>query len=125
MSSLLAASLSMERRDCPRYPLSVPVQLLPGSKKKRPNALQAAPVSLTGWAVNMSSSGLLFTTSAPVKINTTVNLEIAWPARLHNRLPMVLRIRGKVVRAANGEVAIRITQREFRVKRTSAIGKIE
>lgn len=67
-----------------------------------------------GKTVNMSSSGVLFTTEAPLVPGRKVEVAISWPAQLDNRCPMKFVARGRVVRCEEGMAAIEIQQYEFR-----------
>jgi len=68
----------------------------------------------TGRTVNISSSGVLFTTQQPLFPGLRLELSVSWPAQLDNKCPLKLVARGRIVRSEPGKVAIEIQQYEFR-----------
>lgn len=68
----------------------------------------------TGKTLNMSSSGIAFTTETQLPPGRKVEIAISWPAQLDNRCPMKFVARGRVVRSEPGMAAIEILQYEFR-----------
>jgi hypothetical protein len=70
-----------------------------------------------GKTLNMSSSGVLFTTEHILLPGRRVELSINWPAQLDQKCGLKLVARGRVVRFENGTVAIEIMQHEFRTRR--------
>jgi hypothetical protein len=69
-----------------------------------------------GETVNLSSSGVLFTTTSCLPPRVVVELEIDWPAKFDSRLSMKLVTRGAVVRSGPDYSAIKIEKHEFRIK---------
>ena len=67
-----------------------------------------------GRTVNMSSSGVLFTSEQPMFPGRRLELSVSWPAQLDNKCPLKLVARGKIIRSEAGRVAIEIQQYEFR-----------
>jgi hypothetical protein len=67
-----------------------------------------------GYTLDMSSGGVRFQADRDLPVGLNVELSVSWPVRLHNIAPMQLAIQGKIVRAANGWVAIQTVQHEFR-----------
>ncbi len=67
-----------------------------------------------GRTINMSSTGILFTTDQSVLPGRTMEIAVSWPAQLNNKCPLKLVARGRVVRSAEGYVAIQIQHYEFR-----------
>jgi hypothetical protein len=79
------------------------------------------PVSSTwtpGESVNISRSGLLFTTPEPVNRGQSVEALIAWPVFLDKRVPLKLVIKGPVVRSTADGTAMSFGRYEFRTCRT-------
>jgi PilZ domain-containing protein len=74
----------------------------------------------TGKTVNMSSSGVLFTTGEMLLPGRRLELSISWPAHLDNRCALKLMARGRVVRYEGNGVALEIMQHEFRTKSSKA-----
>jgi c-di-GMP-binding flagellar brake protein YcgR len=70
-----------------------------------------------GWGktVNISSSGVLFTTTHALEPQRQVELDINWPAKFDNRRAMKLVAWGRVVRSGEDYSVIVIDKYEFRV----------
>ena len=73
-----------------------------------------------GKTVNMSSSGVLFTTTQILRPGRRIELAISWPAQLNSKCALKLVARGRVVRFDNGVAAMEIQQYEFRTQGASA-----
>ena len=71
-----------------------------------------------GQTVNMSSSGVLFTTKETLLPGRRMELAISWPAHLDNKCALKLVARGRVVRFEGNAAALEIMQHEFRTKGT-------
>ncbi|MCU1338735.1 MAG: type pilus assembly PilZ [Bryobacterales bacterium] len=69
-----------------------------------------------GKTVNMSSSGVLFTSGQILRPGRRVELAISWPAQLNNKCALRLVARGRIVRFENGLAAMEIQQYEFRTQ---------
>ncbi len=69
-----------------------------------------------GRTVDISSSGVIFTTTHPLLPGRRVELAIDWPAQLDNRCALKLVARGRVVRFEGDRAAIEILQHEFRTR---------
>ena len=69
-----------------------------------------------GKTIDMSSSGVLFTTDRPVRSGKSVEVSISWPAQLNHTVPLKLVARGRVVRSDDGKTAIEIQHKEFRTQ---------
>jgi len=72
----------------------------------------------TGKTLNMSSSGVLFTTDQTLLPGRRMELSISWPAQLDNKCALKLVARGRVVRFEGNAAALEILQHEFRTKRS-------
>ena len=75
-----------------------------------------------GKTVNISSSGVLFTSEQPLLPGRRLELSVSWPAQLDNKCPLKLVARGKIVRSEPGRVAIEIQQYEFRTAGSATNG---
>ena len=64
--------------------------------------------------IDLSSGGILFDAGRPMPVGFNVELSIAWPVLLRNLAPMQLVASGRIVRSEGSQVAIHITQHEFR-----------
>ena len=73
-------------------------------------------VSGSGKTLNMSSKGILFTTSAPLQPKRLVQIALDWPAKLDETCPLQLMIVGRVVRSDNNMAAASIEKYEFRTR---------
>jgi len=78
---------------------------------------KAEDTQARGKTINMSSSGVLFTTEEMLLPGRRVELAINWPAQLDQKCGLKLMARGRVVRFENGMAAIEILQHEFRTRR--------
>ena len=67
-----------------------------------------------GKTVNMSSTGILFTTDRALAPGRSLELSISWPALLDNNCPLKLVVKGRVVRIEDGKVALEMMSHEFR-----------
>jgi hypothetical protein len=68
--------------------------------------------------MDMSSTGVSFTTQQPLAMGTLIELAISWPALLNDSCPMKLMVFGRVVRSGKGMAASTIEKYEFRTART-------
>jgi hypothetical protein len=71
-----------------------------------------------GKTVNISSSGVLFTTQEHLVAGRQVELDISWPAQINSKCGLKLIARGRVVRMDGDRAALAIMQHEFRTKST-------
>ena len=71
-----------------------------------------------GKVLNMSSSGVLFSTASALWEGERVELTVSWPARLNDGTRLKLVILGRVMRAEEAQAAIAIEKYEFK---TSAL----
>lgn len=67
-----------------------------------------------GQTVNISSSGVLFTTDRLLKAGNRLEVAISWPAQLNASVALQLVARGKIVRSDQGRAALEIQHYEFR-----------
>jgi hypothetical protein len=75
-------------------------------------------IAETGLAktVDISSSGVWFTTDTSLPMGVPIELTISWPALLNDYCPMKLMIFGCVVRSTDHGAAINIERYEFRTQ---------
>jgi len=69
-----------------------------------------------GKTVNISSSGILFTTDQVMIPGRRIELSIDWPVQLNAKCALRLVARGRVVRYEGGNAALEIMQHEFRTR---------
>ena len=72
-----------------------------------------------GKTLNISSSGVLFTTAQMLLPGRRLELSINWPAQLNNKCALRLVARGRIVRFEKGSAALEIQQYEFRTASAS------
>lgn len=98
-----------ERRHNDRFPIEREVRYRVLSKR-------AGEESGDGKTINISSSGVLFTSDHVLLPGRRLELSISWPAQLDGKCPLKLVARGRVVRFEEGRAAIEIQQYEFRTQ---------
>jgi len=92
-----------ERRRSQRFPIQRSVRYETRSAR-----------TASGTTVDISSSGVLFTTDYLPSLGETVELALDWPARLGHKTPLKLVITGRVVRVDAKRAAIAIKRHELR-----------
>jgi hypothetical protein len=100
-------SIGGDRRFDRRYQLQLEVRW----KLIRRRKVQDSGV---GRTIDLSSGGILFDAARPLPVGLNVELAISWPVLLHNVAPMQLVATGRIVRSVGAQVAVHITQHEFR-----------
>jgi hypothetical protein len=103
-----------DRRSADRYPIEREVRYKILNKK-------SGEESGTGTTVNMSSSGVLFTTDHLLLPGKRLELAISWPAQLNGKCALKLVAKGRVVRYEDGLAAIQIQQYEFRTQGSNGL----
>lgn len=98
-----------DRRTADRFPIEREVRYKVLSKRSNEEAG-------LGKTINMSSSGVLFTSEHFLLPGKRVEVAISWPAQLNNKTALKLVARGRVVRCDNGKAALEIQQYEFRTQ---------
>lgn len=73
-----------------------------------------------GRTINMSSSGVLISSTQMLLPGRRVEVAISWPAQLNNKVALKLVARGRVVRYDQGRAAVEIQQYEFRTQSGAA-----
>lgn len=96
-----------ERRGSSRFPIERAV--LFKSLGRNPEADAGK-----GQTINMSSTGVLFSTNQELTPGRRVEVSISWPAQLNDTCPLKLVAKGRVVRFEGGAAALEIQQYEFR-----------
>jgi hypothetical protein len=96
-----------ERRHSDRFPIQREVRYRVLNKR-------SADETGDGRTINISSSGVLFTSDRMLLPGRRLELSISWPAQLDNKCALKLVARGRVVRFEPGRTAIEIQQYEFR-----------
>ena len=101
-----------------RYTSRFPVQ-----QEVRYRIMQARNVtkSGTGRSLDVSSGGILFTTTERLPTGRMVEIAMNWPARLHGTCPLQFVATGRVVRSDGSTAAVRIQRYEFRTRAVTAL----
>ncbi len=99
----------LERRCKARYPLELPIgfRILDGSGK-----------TWDGQVANISSAGVLVISHHQPKVGAAVEIRIAWPSLLDQRVPLQFIAIGKVVRRGPLDFAVLFRQHQFRTMAT-------
>jgi hypothetical protein len=97
------------RRHSDRFPLEREVRYRVLNKRSNEDAGD-------GKTINISSSGVLFSSNHILVPGRKLELAISWPAQLDNKTKLKLVARGRVVRFEHGRAAIEILQYEFRTQ---------
>lgn len=102
-------SQPMERRMTCRFPVHQQV---------RYRELRARSVSSsgTGKTLDVSSGGILFTTTGRLQPGQSIEVSMDWPARLHGNCPLQFVATGRVLRSDGKTAAVRIQRYEFRTR---------
>jgi len=74
-----------------------------------------------GKTVNMSSSGVMFTTEQPLPSRCRLELDIDWPAKLDDKCALKFVAEGRLVRWEDGLAVLEIQRHELRTKRSGSI----
>src|ERR1700730_10775368 len=99
-----------DRRSCIRLPIEREVRYkIFGAHKS------VIRVGL-GKSLNMSSSGVLFTTESILLEGARVELAVSWPALLDDVLPLKLVASGRLVRSQGTQAAMAIDRYEFKTR---------
>ncbi len=100
---------SSERRRSSRFPIEREVRYK--TLNQRTEILAGA-----GKTLNISSSGVLFTSDHDLPVGTRLEVSISWPAQLNERCLLNLVARGRITRHTKGQLALQIQQYEFRTQ---------
>ena len=109
--------LQPDRRHSDRFPIQREVRYRVLSKRSGEEAGD-------GRTINISSSGVLFTSEHILVPGKRMELSISWPAQLDNKCALKLVARGRVVRFEEGRAAIEIQQYEFRTQGSNSAPRL-
>ena len=98
-----------ERRTADRFPIEREV-------KYRVLSRRHVDEAGCGKTLNISSSGILFSTEQHLTPGKQVEISVAWPAQLNNVTPLKLVARGRLVRVEGNSAALEIQHYEFRTQ---------
>ncbi len=105
-----------ERRRSSRFPIEREVRYKTLNQR-------AETLIGNGKTLNISSSGVLFTSDHDLPVGTRLEVAISWPAQLNEKCLLNLVARGRVTRHAKGQLALQIQQYEFRTQSRPGVGK--
>ena len=105
-------NVQMDRRHSDRFTIERDVKYRVLSKR-------SGEESGDGKTVDISSSGVLFTTRHMLLPGRRMEISISWPAQLNNKTALRLVARGRVVRYEEGRAAFMIQQYEFHTQAPS------
>jgi hypothetical protein len=98
-----------ERRDSNRFPLQEELSYrVVNTKTER--------IAGTGRTLDMSSSGICFTTLEKLQIGRQVEVAVNWPALLDGNCALKFVAVGRVVRSDDHSAAVKIERYEFRTR---------
>ncbi len=103
------AGNSNERRKSSRFPIEREVRYKTLNQR-------AEILAGNGKTLNISSSGVLFTSDHDLPVGTRLEVSISWPAQLNEKCLLNLVARGRVTRHNRGHLALQIQQYEFRTQ---------
>src|SRR5690349_16655747 len=69
-----------------------------------------------GWTASLSSAVITFDTTERLPPGTRIDLSIAWPALLDNRVGLRLCIKGSILESQSNRVTVEILRYEFRTR---------
>ncbi len=98
-----------ERRRSSRFPIEREVRYKTLNQR-------AEILAGSGKTLNISSSGVLFTSDHDLPVGTRLEVSVSWPAQLNERCLLNLVARGRVTRHMKGQLALQIQQYEFRTQ---------
>jgi hypothetical protein len=102
----LRLDMDNDRRRKSRYPLQLNVRYQTMGTAVR--------VTAAGQTVNLSSGGVLISSSSPVREGTRVKAVFEWPSLLNGNIPLQLVTVGTVVRRQGSRLAIAFEGYQFR-----------
>jgi hypothetical protein len=103
-----------ERRRSSRFPIEREVRYK--TLNQRTEILSGS-----GKTLNISSSGVLFTSDHDLPVGTRLEVSISWPAQLNEKCLLNLVARGRITRHHQGQLALQIQQYEFRTQSRPAL----
>jgi hypothetical protein len=106
-------STQADRRHSDRFPIEREVRFRSLSKRNGDDAGE-------GQTINISSSGVLFTSKDVLLPGRRMEISVSWPAQLNNRCALKLVARGRIIRFEQGRAALEIQQYEFRTQSAPA-----
>jgi len=75
----------------------------------------------TGSSLDLSSGGISFSSTEPLRVGSYLELSVSWPVLLNQSCPLKLVASGRVVRSDYNCTAIRLDRYEFRTQGARAM----
>ena len=69
-----------------------------------------------GWTQAMSSTAVWLESDRVLRVGVLIELAVAWPVRLDNKIPLRLIIHGRTVSAEGNYAKVEILRHEFRTR---------
>lgn len=101
---------TLERRSAQRFPIERALRFKAFGR-------QGIQEPGCGRTINISSSGILFTTDCDLVPGRRIEVTVSWPERLNENCALQLVARGRIVRVEPGRAALEFHQHEFRTAR--------
>ena len=99
-----------DRRRSRRFPLQCDLRYRTLDKRK--------PISTgSGKTLNISSSGIGFTSEQEFPVGTRLELSIHWPVKRNDAFPLILIVLGRVTRHNAQQLAVVIYRYQFRLRK--------
>jgi hypothetical protein len=99
-----------ERRSALRYTIAAPLEYQHGGVSSQ--------LVCSGTLVNLSTTGVLLQTSAPLPVGLEVEIFLPWPLQKARTLAIEVYISGRVVRNEIPYVAVEVDHYEFILRET-------
>lgn len=106
-----------------RDPTPKPAVLYPVRMEVRYKTQDRVPCVGAGEAVQMSSRELVFRSDQPLKPGTRLELSLAWPALLNNRVFLQLVLSGEVLWSHGSTMSVTIWKYHFRTRGRYVAGR--
>ena len=104
-------TVNTERRASTRFAMELKVNYTVSDRRR------ALVKTGSGRTIDMSSSGLRFTTDSPLIAGLRLTVCIDWPVLLDGAVRLQLVVSGAVVRANGAAAVLRIRRHQFRTSR--------
>ena len=95
----------VERRTAPRFPMECP------------SHYETSTHAGFGHTIDLSSTGIAFTTETLLASNTKVTLHVMWPVRLEGDVPVAFYASGELVRVEPVKAAMQVDRVGFSIRK--------
>ena len=108
--------VTLGRRKAQRFPIELDVCYTTLSR-------QSEGLTGMGKTINISSSGVLFTSQHELPIGTRLEVSMLWPMKLNEKCGLNLVGAGRVVRQSRGQLALQFQEWQFRTTTRGVAGQ--